>query len=273
MAETMVLPVRIIMSPTSSSRFFVGRNARSATLRTKASLSPDPRVNWSRQAHNLWHPVLTCQPGTEPQRKLHLPGSFQRAVRRRTITGLFGLAALAIAGCGGGDRQDKNEPSGTYKVDVVSATFPAKQRLAKQEEMVVEVRNTDTKTIPNVAVTVDPGFTRRSERQDLADPTRPVWIVDTDPVGGTTAYTNTRTLGPLKPGRSARCVWKVTAVQPGTHEVHYRVAAGLNGKAKAQASGADAPEGSFTVNVSSKPSQATVDPDTGEVIRSDAPRG
>ena len=194
-------------------------------------------------------------------------------MRRRTITALFGAATLAVAGCGGGDRQDKNEPSGTYKVDVVSATFPAKQRLAKQEEMVVEVRNADNKTIPNVAVTVDPGFTRRSERQDLSDPTRPVWIVDTDPVGGTTAYTNTWALGPLKPGKSARFVWKVTAVQPGTHEVHYRVAAGLNGKAKAQASSGDAPEGSFTVNVSGKPSQATVDPNTGKVIRSDSPTG
>src|SRR6476659_4575896 len=33
-ADKTVLPVRIIMSPTSSSKFFVGRNARSATLRT-----------------------------------------------------------------------------------------------------------------------------------------------------------------------------------------------------------------------------------------------
>src|SRR6266566_6878387 len=33
-ALTTVFPVRIIMSPTSSSKFFVGRNARSATLRT-----------------------------------------------------------------------------------------------------------------------------------------------------------------------------------------------------------------------------------------------
>src|SRR6188508_1976556 len=33
-ADTIVLPVRIIMSPTSSSRLFAGRNARSATLRT-----------------------------------------------------------------------------------------------------------------------------------------------------------------------------------------------------------------------------------------------
>jgi len=190
-------------------------------------------------------------------------------VRRSKITGVFAVA-IAIAGCGGGERQDKNEPSGSYKVDVVSATFPAKQRLAKQEEMVVEVRNADTKTIPNVAVTVDPGFTRRSERQDLADPNRPVWIVDDGPVGGITAYTNTWALGPLKPGKSARFVWKVTAVQPGTHEVHYRVAAGLNGKAKAQGPNGNAPEGSFTVNVTGKPAQATVDPETGAVVRDDS---
>jgi hypothetical protein len=190
-------------------------------------------------------------------------------VRRRTITGLCGAAALVVSGCGGGERQDKNEPSGSYKVDVVSATFPAKQRLAKQEEMVVEVRNADTKTIPNVAVTVDPGFSKRSERTDLADPNRPVWIIDDGPKGGITAYTNTWALGSLAPGKSARFVWKVTAIKAGTHEVHFRVAAGLNGKAKAEASSGDAPEGSFTVNVSGKPSQATVDPETGEVIRSD----
>src|SRR3954453_13428695 len=260
------------MSPTSSSRFFVGRNARSATLRTKACLSR-PQVNWSRHPDNLCHRVPTCQTGTEPQRNLHQAGSFPRAVRRRKITGLCAATAVAIAGCGGGERQDKHEPSGNYKVDVVSASFPSKQRLAKQEEMVVEARNAENKTIPNVAVTVDPGFSYRSERTDLSDANRPVWIVDDGPVGGTTAYTNTWALGALKPGDTAKFTWKVTAVKPGTHEVHYRMAAGLNGKAKAQASGGDAPEGSFTVNVSSKPSQATVDPDTGEVIRSDAPTG
>ena len=37
MADTIVLPVRIIMSPTSSKRFFVGRNALSATVRTMAA--------------------------------------------------------------------------------------------------------------------------------------------------------------------------------------------------------------------------------------------
>src|SRR2546423_611998 len=33
-ADVIVLPVRIIMSPTCSSRFLVGKNARSATART-----------------------------------------------------------------------------------------------------------------------------------------------------------------------------------------------------------------------------------------------
>lgn len=193
-------------------------------------------------------------------------------MRRGTFTALCAVAVLAT-GCGGGTRQDANEPSGTYNVDVVSATFPAQQHLARQEQMVVEVKNADTKTIPNVAVTIEPGFTTRSERQDLADPNRPVWIVDDGPVGGTTAYTNTWALGALKPGRSRTFTWKVTAVQPGTHEVHYRVAAGLNGKAKAQGSGGSAAEGNFTVNVSRKPAQSTVDPKTGEVIRNGGASG
>jgi hypothetical protein len=189
-------------------------------------------------------------------------------VRRRIITGLCALTVLA-AGCGGGTRQDKNEPSGTFNVDVVQASFPEKQRLARQEEMVVEVRNADTKTIPNLAVTVEPGFTVRSNRQDLADPERPVWIVDDGPVGGGTSYTNTWALGARKAGETRRFVWKVTPVRPGSHEVRFRVAAGLAGKAKAATQGGGAATGSFDVNISRKPAQATVDPATGKVVRDD----
>jgi len=197
-------------------------------------------------------------------------GSFRAAVRRRTVTGLCAVTVLA-SGCGGGERQDKNEKSATYDVDVVSASFPAKQRLARQERMVVEVRNTDSKTIPDLAVTVEPGFTTRSNRQDLADPNRPVWIVDDGPIGGGTAYVNTWALGALKAGETKKFVWKVTPVQPGNHEVRFRIAAGLNGKAKARARGGADAEGSFDVTISDKPSQATVDPETGKVIRDDDP--
>jgi hypothetical protein len=186
-------------------------------------------------------------------------------VRRETITAL-GAVALLAGGCGGGDRQDADEPSGNYDVDVVKASFPAKQRLARQERMVVAVRNTDTKAIPNVAVTVD-SFSTREDRQDLADPNRPVWIVDDGPVGGITAYANTWALGRLAPGKTKRFVWKVTPVRAGAHEVRFRIAAGLDGKAQARGAGGGAPEGSFNVKVSPKPLQATVDPDTGEVVR------
>jgi len=40
----------------------------------------------------------------------------------------LGLAAVA-AGCGSGPRQDADEPSGNFPVQVVSASFPANQRL------------------------------------------------------------------------------------------------------------------------------------------------
>ena len=186
---------------------------------------------------------------------------------RRTAIALVAVSAVA-AGCGGGTRQDANEPSGTFNLGVQRADFPQHQRLGKQEQLVVSVHNDDRRTIPNVAVTIDPGFTTHEERQDLADPNRPVWIVDAGPRGGITAYTNTWALGAIKPGGSKTFVWRVTPVRSGTYDVHYRVAAGLNGKAKAQSADGKVPEGSFTVNVSAKPSQATVNPDTGAVERS-----
>ena len=177
-----------------------------------------------------------------------------------------GAAALAVAGCGGGTRQDAAEPSGTFQVDVVRASFPTKQHLAEPERFVIAVRNTGDKTVPNVAVTVS-SFAERSEQAGLADPERAVWIIDDSPRGGATAYTNTWALGSLPPGQTRRFVWRVTAVQAGTHTVKWQIAAGLNGKAKATLSGNRAPAGSVTVDVSAKPAQARVDPKTGKVVR------
>jgi hypothetical protein len=180
---------------------------------------------------------------------------------------ISGVAALAVVGCGGaGARQDADEPSGTFHVDVVRASFPTKQRLARSERFVIAVRNSGDTTVPNVAVTVS-SFAARSEQTGLADPERAVWIIDASPHGGQTAYTNTWALGRLAPGQTRRFVWRVTAVQAGTHTVKWQVAAGLNGKAKATLSGNRAPAGSVTVDVSDKPGQAHVDPATGKVVR------
>ena len=87
------------------------------------------------------------------------------------------LCLLAIAGCGGGERQDENEPEGNFPVEVVEAKFPEKQKLAKSSDLVVTVRNAGNETIPNIAVTVN-GFDRRTTQPDVADPTRPVFALN-----------------------------------------------------------------------------------------------
>jgi hypothetical protein len=175
------------------------------------------------------------------------------------------LALLGVAGCGGGERQDASEQSKTYRVTILRASFPSRQRLAAPARLVVEVRNSSKETIPDVAVTVD-SFSSRSEQADLADAQRPVWVIDRPPEGSTTAYTNTWALGPMLAGETKQFVWRVTPVQPGTHRLRVRIAAGLAGKAKAVLAGNRVPERELTVRISSRPARARVDPETGAVV-------
>jgi hypothetical protein len=184
----------------------------------------------------------------------------------RRVWVICGAIALVLPGCGGGDRQDADEPEGDWTVQVLDASFPTSQRLARQETMRVRVRNTEQKDLPNIALTVD-GFSSRSQQAGLSDPNRPVWIVDDAPRGGVTAYTNTWALGRIPAGGTKTFTFRVTPVKPGRHKVNFRISAGLDGKAKARLAGGQRPEGSFTVDVSRKPAQSRVDPETGDVIR------
>lgn len=187
-----------------------------------------------------------------------------RIAYRCALAALVGAGALA--GCGGGQRQDAHEPSGDFRVEVVKASFPTRQHLAKQEHLVVTVRNSGDKAVPDLALTVD-SFSHVDPQPDLADPKRPTWIVDRGPTGGDTAYTNTWALGRVAPGQTRTFDFAVTPVLSGTHKVTWRVAAGLNGKARAVTAGNRVPMGTFTVAVSGRPARATVDPATGKVIR------
>src|SRR4051794_31853247 len=101
----------------------------------------------------------------------------------RTVPVVLTGAAVLAAGCGSsGPRQDASEPSGQYKVQVVQAKFPTTQSLAKRSKMVVVVKNVDNRTIPNIAVTVK-DFDQRKNDPSLADPRRPVFVVNTGPSG------------------------------------------------------------------------------------------
>lgn len=194
----------------------------------------------------------------------------------RALVPVACTGALLLAGCGE-DRQDKDEPSGTFPLEVSSVDFPTSQHLAQRSTLEITVRNTGQQAIPVLAVTVRGFSKRRAEPtgatdavEPQSDPARPVWIVDTEPEGGQTAYTATWTTDKRKllPGRSATLRWQVTPVVPGTHTLRYEVAAGLDGKAKAVASGGNQTTGSLKVDIDDAPAQARVDPETGRVIRS-----
>jgi hypothetical protein len=165
--------------------------------------------------------------------------------RRLHVTGAVSCL-LALGACGGGERQDADEPEGTFRVEVLDAEFPTDQRLAKRSELRIRVRNAGTEAIPNIAVTLDGLFERRRNRE-LADPSRPVFVIngvpkeigtyaeskELAPEGGDTAYVSTWALGRLGAGRERTFKWSVTAVRPGAFRLGYRVSAGLDGKAKA----------------------------------------
>ena len=198
------------------------------------------------------------------------------ALRARSVAA---LCLVAVAGCGGGERQDENEPEGNFPVEVVRATFPEQQKLAKSSDMTVTVRNAGGDTIPNIAVTVN-GFDRRKNDPDLADPSRPVFAIngvqveiagfpeakDASPRGCDTAYVNTWACGPLRPNEQKTFRWSVTAVQAGDFNINWRVAAGLDGKAKAVAAGGGpAPRGQFSGTISDEAPDVRV-ADDGKTI-------
>ena len=179
------------------------------------------------------------------------------------------VAAFVVAGCGSsGPRQDADEESGNYKIQVVEAKFPDHQSLAKRSTMTITVKNVDSKTIPNVAVTVK-SFDQTKNDPTLADPRRPQFIVNTGPAGGDTAYVGTSALGALKPGETKTFKWDVTAVTAGKYSLKYAVSAGLNGKAKAVLAGGGRPAGVFTGTVSNAAPDSKVADDGKTVVTSD----
>ena len=214
--------------------------------------------------------------------------------RKRVGIGLaVVLVSAGVASCGGA-RQDANEPEGNFPVQVVSANFPSKQKLAQNTNLTLSVANTGDKTIPDLAITIfttsnastsesgsadslptaQGSFSVRSQQQGLAIPFRPVWILEegfpklagqTASAGAEAAQTDTFSFGSLGANQTRAMVWNVTPVQGGTYTVHYRVAAGLQGKAKAVTADGSVPEGEFVVRISTAPPQTRVN-NAGQVV-------
>ncbi|MDQ3729529.1 MAG: hypothetical protein M3355_08065 [Actinomycetota bacterium] len=196
------------------------------------------------------------------------------------------MIALA-AGCGGGgadERQGANEPSGKFEVDVTKATFPPKQKLAKRSQLAINVENTGDRTVPNLAVTVE-GFDELQTDPDAetADARTTVFAINGEPVnlkqyGGfddslpdtpgdsDTAFVDTWTVGPVKPGETKKLRWTVTAARRGAYRVKYEVAAGLDGKAKAVGPDGGPPQGVFAGTISAAAPDERVSDRDGRTI-------
>lgn len=212
-----------------------------------------------------------------------------RGVRARVVR-LAAIAVLTvgISACGDdAERQDADEPAGEFPVEVVAAKFPTEQRLAETSDLELELENAGSEAIPDLAVTIFTGdepasgsFSTRSDQPGLADPNRPVWVLENGypklvtpevkdldkapPGGAEAAQTNTFSFGPVAPGESKDIVWRLTPLEAGTYTVHYELAAGLTGKAKAVTEDGSPVEGEFVVTITDKPPRARVN-DAGEV--------
>jgi hypothetical protein len=192
------------------------------------------------------------------------------------------VPALVAAGCGGGATEDAKAPHGTFPVTVERAAFPADQQLARNSTLLITVRNSGARTVPNVNVTLKCGpglagsFETLSQNPDVADPRRPQFVLDTvptrtsnnrppldtAPVERTSALVDTYPLGQLPPGRRVTFAWKVTAAMAGPYRVCYHVNADLYGDARAVPAAGSLPiRGSFTGTVSNAPPKACVAPD------------
>jgi len=188
---------------------------------------------------------------------------------------------LALAACGsGGARQDANEPAGKFPVKIVTSSFPTRQRLAETSLLRLGVQNTGDKAVPALAITISIDknavhpFSYYDPQPGLADPDRPVWILENDypklagqksSAGAQTANDKTFDFGSLKPGKTVEAEWKVTPVRGGIYTIDYQVDAGLNGKAKAVTADGSPPTGSFAVKISTQPPQTRIN-DKGQVI-------
>ncbi len=152
------------MSPTSSSRLFAGRNARSATLRTisGAPLDDRTRQDYGRRRGSVGERAASCQSLrchlALPARMTPPRDTAATSPRRRRALGAcaaLGAALAALAGCGDGAREDAGTASGGPYPSPSSARRSRRASTsASAARSTLAVRNAGDDTIPDLVVTL-----------------------------------------------------------------------------------------------------------------------
>lgn len=156
------------------------------------------------------------------------------AVRPRVcvLVGLTASVAVgSLAGCGASEDTVGGDGDAPFAI-AATATLEPVQRLGSSYSMRLTIVNKDHRSLPTVGVTVT-GFSRAIAAGDdgagrVADPRRPIWVVDAPPRGASTAYRDTWSSGPLRAGERKTFVWSISPVRPGRHAIRWRIGAGLD---------------------------------------------
>lgn len=211
---------------------------------------------------------------------------FRRPRRPAVAAGLAAVAAAALlAACGDSSSSDK-EAAGDFEVGVTAASFPSLQRLGQTSLLKLSFENEGEREIPNLVVyftlagkqgaTASLPFGVHERQAELANPTRPVWVLaehfpklagaSADEKGGaTTSDPKTFAFGPLKAGQTTSAVWKLSAVREGKYTLRYRVGAGLGTQTRAKTASGVAPGGTFVAEITAQTPDTEVT-DSGEIV-------
>lgn len=204
-------------------------------------------TRYPARATGILRSVSTVE-GTE-----HIRGAF--APLRVFALALLVAAALLTAGCGGGQRQDANAPSGDFKATVLEWHFPKDQPLGTPQNFTIKVRNDDSKTIPHLIITIS-GLRRVVYQQGAASDVRPNWLPKDVQYATVTPYNSaldlSYDLGALDPGAVRTYTINLTPLRRGVHQVGYRLAPALFGDNKV-VNAADGSEAAATREVTINP--------------------
>lgn len=194
------------------------------------------------------------------------------------------MLAFGLASCGGGERQDAALEEGDYEVKIVDADFEPVQQLGETTMMGLDIENTGSEAIPNLAVTVKvlgeegenarDAFAYRDPQRNLNRHDRPIWILDLGyptlkgtPLGSSrTASARTFAFGELAAGEKAEALWRLTPVKAGNYRLTYEVSPDIYGVGTIEAAGGGAPSGRLPVRIRPLPRQLRVD-DRGRVVK------
>lgn len=158
-----------------------------------------------------------------------------RHLRQIAAVMLCVFTAALATGCGGQPRQDKDAPTGNWEVTVLDWQFAEKQPLGEPQDFVLKVRNSDTRAIPQLIVTIG-GLRETVYQPGAATDVRPIWMLKEPDYANVTPYnaklSQSFNLGKLEPGETATYTVNLTPLRRGRHEVTYRLSPALFGENK-----------------------------------------